>query len=307
MSNEFDYDNFDWNVHFKLDKESPSGLVWNRETYSLGGNKLETWIGKPAGALRDVKNGSNKAWKIAFVLNGKIKHFSVHRIIAVLSGMKVNGLVIDHINGISADNRIENLRAVTQAVNSRNCKPQHNSPYGVSGVGSQTDRFGNTYFIARVVINGKRVQKNFPVKLLGVMEAYRQALVARQQMINHVNEKGAGYSDRHATISGNSLDFDVHIPNNSLIRQATRKIKRRTSNTSGIVGVRWNPESRNNSLRATAYWVEYHEGVLKQCSKSFSVLKYGLLPAFSLAVQHRKDVITRLNQLGYGYSIADSE
>lgn len=41
---EFDYDSFPWSDHFRLDESSPSGLAWNRVSYSLGGNKLETWV-----------------------------------------------------------------------------------------------------------------------------------------------------------------------------------------------------------------------------------------------------------------------
>lgn len=44
------------------------------------------------------------------------------------------GLVIDHINGDGADNRIENLRAVSQGDNSRNNKLNKLNTSGASGV-----------------------------------------------------------------------------------------------------------------------------------------------------------------------------
>lgn len=302
MREEFDYDNFKWSEHFKLDPSSPSGLAWNRETYSFAGRKLETWIGKPAGILHDVKNGDNKAWRVSFQLNGKLKSWPVHRIITVLSGMKVNGFVIDHINGISADNRIENLRVTTVAVNARNCKPQHNSPYGITGVGFYEDKAGNAYFISRSRVDGKRIQKSFPIKYLGVMEAFRQAVVSRQQTIHNLNLTGAGYSDRHTPISEHALDFDIYKEKGALIKKATRSIKKRKTNSSGVTGVIWEFNKKTGTTRAMARWIEYDNGVAKQCSKSFSVKTYGLLPAFALAVQYRKDQIKRLNELGYGYS-----
>ena len=194
---QFDYDNFNWKEHFYLDPKSPSGLAWNRETYSLGGNKLETWVGKPAGALRDCKNGDNKAWCIAFKVDSKVKHFKVHRIILVLSGVKTNGLVVDHINGISSDNRIENLRAVPLEINSRNQKMKYNSPYGITGVLSQHDKKGNSYFVARARFNNKQVQQNFPIKKLGIMEAFQKAVIARKEMIAELNELGYGYTEDH--------------------------------------------------------------------------------------------------------------
>lgn len=302
MSTEFDYDNFKWDSVFRLDASSPSGLAWNKYTYSFGGRKLETWPGKPAGTLREVKNGDNKAWGISFTLNGKSKHFSVHRVVAVLSGLKVNGYVIDHINGISADNRIENLRVTTQAINSRNCKPQHNSPYGITGVGFYEDRVGNGYFIARAYIDGKREQKSFPIKYLGVMEAFRQAVVSRQQLVAELNASGAGYSSRHTAVSTAALEFDTYKVTSHLIKKATRSLSKRVSNTSGVTGVSWECKSNCHALRAVASWNEYSDNSKFQRTKSFSVKKYGLLPAFAMAVQCRKEAIKRLNDLGYGYT-----
>lgn len=199
MINELDYDSLNWSDYFYYCASSKSGLRWKITRYSAHGKKLEIWPGKEAGTLHNAKNGDNKPYGVALDITGKRRHYKVHRIIAVLYGMKVNGKVIDHINGQSSDNHIENLRVTTIEINSRNCKNQYNCPYGISGVGFQEDRLKNSYFIARAVINGKRQQQSFPIKKLGIMQAFKLACIARDKYLQTLNSTGAGYTDRHMT------------------------------------------------------------------------------------------------------------
>ena len=81
-----DYDSINWNEHFYYDETSPSCLRWNRD-----------------GANRKVKKDEPAGYMPAryyVVKIGKV-HYQVHRIIACLHGSKVNGLVVDHIAGLS--------------------------------------------------------------------------------------------------------------------------------------------------------------------------------------------------------------
>lgn len=51
--------------------------------------------------------------------DGTYKPVRVHQIVAVAGGLYPVGMTIDHINGVKTDNRLENLRVVTAAENSR--------------------------------------------------------------------------------------------------------------------------------------------------------------------------------------------
>lgn len=63
-----------------------------------------------------------------------LRHYNAHRIIWFYHyGVWPDG-EIDHINGIPTDNRIENLRVVTSAENSKNLKLRADNKSGATGV-----------------------------------------------------------------------------------------------------------------------------------------------------------------------------
>lgn len=193
-----DYDSIDWSRWFRLDTESPSGLSWVITRYSWNGNKLEIWDGKPAGTLKDVRNKENKAWEVV-VQTGEFDrhHFKIHRIIKCMLGEKVNGFVIDHINGDSSDNTYSNLRATTQTINSRNRNLHASSRFGITGVTLIDDKKGNLYFSSNYSTDGKKYTKCFSIKKLGIMEAYAKAVSFRLQKLDDLNKQGFGYTNRH--------------------------------------------------------------------------------------------------------------
>lgn len=62
------------------------------------------------------------------------KMYKAHRLAFIfMTGSYPKG-VVDHINGDGFDNRWDNLRDVSQAVNARNCKLSKNNTSGITGV-----------------------------------------------------------------------------------------------------------------------------------------------------------------------------
>jgi hypothetical protein len=89
-------------------------------------------------------------------------------------------------------------------------------------------------------------------------------------------------------------------------QQQARNRGKQQNNTSGFHGVTWENKIHPNGINSTTYavvqWKEFHNGKQKPCKKSFSAKKHGLLPAFAMACQYRKDKINELNTKGYGYA-----
>lgn len=80
-----------------------------------------------------AKKGSGRYAKVYAYRNQKANgtqtHIALHRLIADCP----KGLVVDHINGDTLDNRRSNLRICTQKDNARNSSAPINSPTGFKG------------------------------------------------------------------------------------------------------------------------------------------------------------------------------
>ena len=177
------------------DETSPTGLRYAKP--SIGSNgRIYKSCGDIAGILMTTSNKKKKRYAFQY---GGVKYY-VHRIVYGLFHKLSLDKVIDHINGDSCDNRIENLREVTQQQNTRNLKRELTST-GVIGVTRvQRKRLKSATYIASArTLDGKLIQKEFGVKSYGEDKAFALAVEWRKQKIKELNEQGAGYSDRHGT------------------------------------------------------------------------------------------------------------
>ena len=101
------------------------------------------------------------------------KSTEMHRVLFYLvNGKPGKGFVIDHVNGDSLDNRLENLRAVSYSINAANSVRKGNLMRGIS-----RDRTGK--WRVRFCRNGVRHEK-------GGFESPESAIVHRDQLFQFV-------------------------------------------------------------------------------------------------------------------------
>ena len=79
--------------------------------------------------------------------------------------------------------------------------------------------------------------------------------------------------------------------------EQTRNQGKGVNNTSGVTGVTWSSD-KNGTTRCNAWW--NIDGKTK--ARTYSVKKFGLLPAFKMACECREKMIAQLNSQGAGYS-----
>lgn len=123
----------------------------------------------------------------------------VHRIVLELFGIEIpEGMVVDHIDGNSLNNEITNLRVIPRPLNNKNFKMYNTNTTGVCGVRLTDCGKGNYYYSASWSDLDKKYRtKHFSISKLGIMVAFREAVIYRQKKIEELNLQGAGYSERH--------------------------------------------------------------------------------------------------------------
>lgn len=120
--------------------------------------------GKRAGSEHYRRNGSRNMRRVH-------RGLSEHRVIwQMMHGSIPEGMVIDHIDGDPFNNRLANLRCVTDRQNSLNRKVHKNSTTGHPGIYSTP----GGKFRARATVNGRVIG-------LGTFDTMEQAIAARKE------------------------------------------------------------------------------------------------------------------------------
>lgn len=194
-------------------KELPP-LELLRELFEYRDDALRHRIDRKVGRLNvksgDIVVGNMRPDGYCVVRVNGVKYM-LHRLTyQVFRGDLTANLEIDHIDRDRSNNRIDNLRAVTPALNRRNQTRHSQNTTGVNGVafariiytkpeGSSVEYL---YYSAQWNdIAGKLNKKNFSIAKYGDSEAFRLACAYREAMIAELNRQGAGYTDHHGLSS----------------------------------------------------------------------------------------------------------
>lgn len=181
MTKAKDSSSINWDDYYIYDENSPTGL---RNKIS----KVGVAKGSVAGTL-------NKRSGYAFVtLDGRI--YPAHRVIwELFNGCLTPEQVIDHVNGIRSDNRIENLRALEHCDNRKNVAKSRRNKSGVCGVRFRVDK--NAWVAFCNGLNGEQLQRSFSCSKSDYITAKLLAIAWRNTKISELNLQGAGYTERH--------------------------------------------------------------------------------------------------------------
>lgn len=155
------------------------GLKWFKDERSCN-----IWNSRYAGKVAGSKSCRNHTNYIQIGILGR--NYLAHRLCWLYSYGELPD-TIDHINGDGSDNRIENLRNVTQKENNRNTSIGVNNTSGYVGV-CMDNRSGK--WMAYIKVDGK-------FKNLGYFESKYDAHLARKEA-----DDLYGFHELHGTIKG---------------------------------------------------------------------------------------------------------
>lgn len=177
-----------WHDLFTYDETSPSFLRWKISVMS-GKNTIVVTVGDVAGSPN-----SSRRWSVQ--VNGKL--YQCHRVIYEMFFGELGDLSVDHIDGNPENNSISNLRAVTQAVNMRNCKLYKSNKSGHKGVHLR-QRGKYLSVVASWREDGKKFAKEFSARLENLEEVINKAIEYRNSRIKEINSLlgDSGYTERH--------------------------------------------------------------------------------------------------------------
>lgn len=154
-------------------------FIYNPETgdifWKSKNKRLKNETGRLAGTLKN--DGYRRVWVLKqFIFSHRIA-WAIH-----FGEFPLEGMHIDHINGIKNDNRIQNLRVCTPSENRRNAKLQVNSTTKFLGVYRANSRY-------RTVVNGKHI---------GMFDSAEDAYEAYKKAANEMGLSTSRALNKHA-------------------------------------------------------------------------------------------------------------
>lgn len=163
------------------------------KTYGNGNTVYAAYAGDEAGSERygywvytTSKYGTHGVHRIIYLLENNLEDLPAE-------------YVVDHIDGNSLNNHIDNLRLIHKSSNTRNAKMYSNNTSGITGVYFDKKGKYDYWKASWMKIDGKMGTKSFSIMKYGDEEARNLAINYREKMIAELNAQGAGYTERHGT------------------------------------------------------------------------------------------------------------
>jgi hypothetical protein len=174
---------------FYLDQSSPSGLRWNIDKYSGVHNQFHC-------VIKDSVAGSfSKYWAVVY----NYEPMQCHRLIIMMTQEieDCDIVFVDHKDGDTRNNAINNLIISSPKLNSRNKKKSSLNKTGKTGVFIITTKNKKAARAQWYDLDGNRRTKNFSFNLYGEEQAMEMAISVRDINIQILQNNNAGYSERH--------------------------------------------------------------------------------------------------------------
>lgn len=176
----------DFEKYFYYDESSVTGLRWK-----VNKHRCKPLKDKEAGGLYGDR----------FVVKIFQQRFVVARVIwELLNGPIPEGMVVDHLDGNSRNNKISNLKIKTFQHNLQNCKMNKRNKSGYVGVHYYYRNGKLVAVVAQVVRNKRNILKTFSISTYGIDKALELAIQWRELQVTELNSHGEAYTTRHGTL-----------------------------------------------------------------------------------------------------------
>ena len=179
----------DWHKHFIYDESFEGCLVWRRDAAN---GRIKA--GSVSGCPRPDKDTIRWTTKV-----GEKNYFNSRIIYEMFNGSILDNSIVDHKDGDTQNNKIENLRLISARDNSYNSKIRKNNSSGKTGVYKTHNGYSATYWTASCFdahLN-KKVSKHFSIATYGDDVAFQMATLWRKSKLDELKQSGFNITERH--------------------------------------------------------------------------------------------------------------